>query len=255
MLSDYEKKISLGFSWESPGYYYIPPAEDAEDAVFAFKRGIPKYAGRTLNTLESVGVTDNDAKIVIEYGKGVSSLTTSAIRTIENFGQACEYLFNITREKKWQLSKENICHLHSILSRDEVRHPGFFRKINVKIEGCEEFNPPEYTALDRIFKNGFEALPAIENIPERAIATFLFMARSQFFENANKRTAALAMTGILISNGYYPLNIDKQPGEFLGHIADFYVSADATKMFALMNEMGKEQYPDYWPINPNMRSL
>ncbi len=39
------------------------------------------------------------------------------------------------------------------------------------------------------------------------------------------------------------------------HIADFYISADATKMFALMNEMGKEQYPDYWPINPNMRSL
>jgi len=241
--------VVLGFDVDVSPHCPIPVAEDVLDAVYGFVQKIPKFTARTMNTLENVGVSDMGAKIIIEYGNGVSSLSTSKIRTVENFGQACGRLFDLVRARKWKCDKENLCVLHAILSRDEVRNPGFFRKVSVRIDGCT-YTPPESAALDKIFVEGFGALEAIENVPERAIAAFLFMARSQFFENANKRTAALAMTGMLISNGYRPLNIDRQPEEFLGRVADFYDSGDASKMFGMMNEMAKEQYPDF---EPNIR--
>lgn len=246
MLSSYEKKMSLGFGWTPPEYFHIPPVENEGDALFAWRQKFPEYIGRTLNTLEGIGVTDIDTKIIVEYGKGVSSLSTAHIRAVENFGQACLYLFDMIKNKSWRFNETSLCSLHSILSRDEVQNPGRFRKIPVRIDGCV-YTPPSHTDLEKIFTNGHEALITIENIPERAVATFLFLSRSQFFENANKRTAALAMTGTLISNGYYPLNMDKQPKEFLERMADFYDSADATGVFELFNEMGREQYPDFTP--------
>ena len=55
------------------------------------------------------------------------------------------------------------------------------------------------------------------------------------------------MAGTLISNGYKSLHVDAYPKEFLRSMADFYDSADATKIIALFNAMAKEQYPDFLP--------
>lgn len=246
LLTEYEKKIAFGFSWQSPSHYYIPKAMDIDDAVFSFRQGIPKFSSRTLNTLESIGTTDIDAKIIIEYGKGVESLTTMQIRTIENFGQACGCLFELVKNKQWKMDKKTICFLHSILSRDEVRNPGLFRQTPVIIDGCT-YTPPKHTALDDLFSSGISALSGISSIPERALVSFLFLSRSQFFENCNKRTASLVMAGTLISNGYKSLHVDAYPKEFLRSMADFYDSADATKIIEVFNTMAKEQYPDFLP--------
>lgn len=105
-LTECEKKRNFGFAWQSPAGYYIPKAVDIDDAIFSFRQSIPKFSSRTLNTLEGIRTTDIDAKIIIEYGKGVDSLTTMQIRTIENFGQACGYLFDLVRNRKWNMDKK-----------------------------------------------------------------------------------------------------------------------------------------------------
>jgi hypothetical protein len=54
-----------------------------------------------------------------------------------------------------------------------------------------------------------------------------------------KRTASLVMNGVLMSGGYYPINIDTPPLDFLRGMADFYETADGTKMMSMLNDLGK----------------
>lgn len=249
MLSDYEKKAAFGFIWETPDPLYFLKSKDVEDAVFSFRNSVPGFVSRTLNTLENIGVTVEEAKIVVEYGKGTDSLTTFQIRTVENFGKACAYMFDGVRKGQWTADKDELCNIHALLSRDEVRNPGTFRKTGVMLEGCV-YVPPPHNSLDTVFKTGITALNEIKSVPERAMVLFLFLARSQFFENCNKRTAALAMSGLLMNNSWHAPNINEAPGKFLSTMADFYEKADATDAMDLFNNMAKMQFRD---IKDSMR--
>lgn len=243
MLSDCDKKTAFGFIWTPPKQLYFSRTEDIGDAVFSFRNSVPRYVSRTLNTLENTGVTVSDAKMVVEYSRGSNSLTTFQIRTVENFGIACAFMFNKVKDRQWKNDKETICTLHDLLSRDEVRNPGAFRKTKVMLEGCV-YVPPPYSSLNTVFDTGIKALPEIKSVPERAMALFLFIARSQFFENCNKRTAALAMAGLLMSNGWYVPDINAEPGKFLSAMADFYEKADATDIMNVFNGMAETQFMD-----------
>ncbi|GHV56255.1 hypothetical protein FACS1894216_19960 [Synergistales bacterium] len=236
-LTDYDKKSSLGFSWTPPEKFFTKKTDDIRKAIFAFKRGIPVYAARTLNTFERVGASDEQAKVIIEYGYGVD-LPLSHIRTIDNFGRACDYLFNKLADGDWLFDKSELCGIHAITARNEVTRPGEFRSMPVSIEGSV-YTPPAPEHIARVYENGIAALRQVEDISERAMAVFLFLSRAQLFENANKRTASLVMNGILMSNGYYPINIDTPPLDFLHGMADFYETADGTKMMSMLNDLAK----------------
>jgi hypothetical protein len=241
-LNDCDKKTGLGFSWIPPEQFFFQKAPGIEEAIFAFKRSIPVYAARTLNTFERVGASDEKAKVIIEYGRGVD-MPTAHIRTIENYGNACNFLFDRLRDRTWRLEKEFICVLHTLAARDEVRNPGKFRGIPIYIENSV-YTPPPAERLEQIYDAGMELLSRADvSVPECALAAFFFLSRTQFFENGNKRTAALVMNAILLDNGYMPLSIDRPPLELLRGMADFYETADATRMMAEFNEMAGEQYP------------
>jgi hypothetical protein len=238
-IGDYEK--SLGFTWNSPEQFFIPKAADIEEAVFTFKRCIPTYAARTLNTLERIETSDEKAKVIIEYGRGVD-MPIHQIYTVENFGNACNFLFEHLRDKTWQLNKESICVVHFLLARNEVKNPGKFRQTPVYIENSV-YTPPQAENLEQIYNVGMDMLSHTDiSVPERALATFFFLSRSQLFENGNKRTASLVMNSILLEDGYMPLNIDLPPLEFLQGMADFYETADATRMMEKFKGMGRNQY-------------
>jgi hypothetical protein len=242
-IGDYEKKTALGFTWTSPNYFFFPKATDIKEAIFTFKRAIPVHAARTLNKLERVGTSEEKAKVIIEYGRGVD-MPLHHIRTIENYGHACNFLFDQLRDNKWQLNKESLCALHSILARDEVKNLGEFRKIPVHIEGSV-YVPPRAEELQQIYDAGMDMLSHADiSVPEYAMATFLFLSRRQLFEDANKRAAVLVMNAILLDNGYKSLDIDRPPLEFLHGMADFYRTANATWLMADLNSMAREQYSD-----------
>ena len=100
--------------------------------------------------------------------------------------------------------------------------------------------PPRSEYLEGIFKEGASFLNSLEDSQEQAVCTFLFMARSQFFSDCNKRTANLVMNGLLMKAGYQPLSVDSE--HFLEKMATFYESADATEIIDEINSIARKQY-------------
>lgn len=109
-----------------------------------------------------------------------------------------------------------------------------------------EYLPPEASSLDSLAKTGLGWLnTAVANPKERAIAAFLFMSRSQFFYDANKRTASLMMNGVLMSNGYLPISVlNKQSERFHSELKTFYETSNADGMFAFFADIVTDLYSD-----------
>ena len=80
-----------------------------------------------------------------------------------------------------------------------------------------------YEKLPMLAKNGFEFLNTeVKDPKEQAIAVFLFMTRTQFFFDANKRTASLMMNGCLMLNGYWPITVlNQESTEFHQRLEQF----------------------------------
>ena len=80
------------------------------------------------------------------------------------------------------------------------------------------------------------AAEQIVNPFERAMAVFLYMARTQCFWDGNKRTGRLLMNGILLQSGQDIISVppSHQP-EFNEKMIRFYESADATEMMRLLS--------------------
>lgn len=89
--------------------------------------------------------------------------------------------------------------------------------------------PPRHQHLTSIAEQGFSFLRQNFTPIKTAVAAFLFMARSQFFYDANKRTASLMLNGLLIRDGYYPVTVlNEDAAEFHSLLTDFYQSGNAT---------------------------
>jgi len=172
-------------------------------------------------------------------GKSTSGLSTRQLRAIENYGKACDHLIDLIEQNKFSLNKETICSLHELVGRDEARHCGNFRGHQFFIEQSN-YIPPKSEYLEKIFAEGVSFLNSMNNTQEKAVCSFLFLARSQFFSDCNKRTANLVMNGLLMQAGFYPLNI--QGEQFLEKMAVFYETADATEVIKEIHEIALCQY-------------
>ena len=92
---------------------------------------------------------------------------------------------------------------------------------------------------------GFEFLETeIKDPKERAIGVFLFMARNQFFFNANRRTATLMMNGCLMREGYFPITIFHRDGAtFYEKFSEFNETGDANALMAFFEHQVSTLYP------------
>jgi hypothetical protein len=99
--------------------------------------------------------------------------------------------------------------------------------------------------LPKLAERGFAFLNAsIASPVERAFATFLFMARSQFFHDANKRTASLMLNGVLPQSADYPATIkNSNSEEFHTTLRQFYDSGDASAMMRFFVKSTQKLYP------------
>ena len=120
---------------------------------------------------------------------------------------------------------------------------GTLRNLNTGIHDVE-YVPPSYEKLSMLAKNSFEFLNTeVKDPKEQAIAVFLFMARSQFFFDANKRTATLMMNGCLMLNGYWPITVlNQESTEFHQRLGQFYETGDANEMMAFFARSVKKLY-------------
>lgn len=235
----YNAKRSLGFSWKLPDAgLNMSPAEDMRTALFTFHKYRVEHVSKTLRTLEHIPCTFAQTRTILD-GKTVSGLSTKQLRSIENYGLACEKLVDMLEKGTFSLSKDTLFSLHEIVAKDEALHVGRFRGHQVLIEQSH-YIPPKSEYLESIFEEGVKFLSSLKNTQEKSICSFLFLSRSQFFSDCNKRTANLAMNGLLMQNGFQPLSIDSE--HFLEKMAQFYESSDATDVISEIDEIARKQY-------------
>lgn len=235
----YDARRSLGFTWELPeDGLSISRADNPRDALFTFHKYRVEHVSKSLRTLEHIPCTYAQTRSILD-GKSTSGLSTRQLRAIENYGKACERLMDMLEEGRFSLSEESLFELHSLVGKDEARDVGRFRGHEVAIEQSH-YMPPRSEYLGGIFKEGATFLNSLEDPQEQAVCTFLFMARSQFFSDCNKRTANLVMNGLLMRAGYQPLSVDSE--HFLEKMAVFYESANATEIIDEISSIARKQY-------------
>ena len=235
----YDARRSLGFTWELPeDGLSISRADNPRDALFTFHKYRGEHVSKSLRTLEHIPCTYAQTRSILD-GKSTSGLSTRQLRAIENYGKACERLMDMLEEGRFSLSEESLFELHSLVGKDEARDVGRFRGHEVAIEQSH-YMPPRSEYLGGIFKEGATFLNSLEDPQEQAVCTFLFMARSQFFSDCNKRTANLVMNGLLMRAGYQPLSVDSE--HFLEKMAVFYESANATEIIDEISSIARKQY-------------
>ena len=120
--------------------------------------------------------------------------------------------------------------LHTLVAREEALEWGKFRTSDVRIAGTDHEPPPADT-LHALYHNGAQALRSIKCIHTQAIATYLFIARNQFFWDGNKRTGRLLMNGLLLTNGHDVITVSaKRRQDFNAKMVRFYDSANGAEM-------------------------
>lgn len=151
-----------------------------------------------------------------------------------NQGNAWKQLIEWIKYDNFHLTKGVVCDLHKIAAKEEALDWGKFRSSSVTIAGTE-YMPPQAKDLDLLFAGMIDSTNSIPGLWERAITVFLEMARNQFFYDVNKRMGRFVMNGILVSNGYPPINLPATKSlEFNTLMLEFYPSGKKDKMIEFM---------------------
>lgn len=198
----------------------------------SFRANLNHLTWSWLSLLENNPASLNQTVAVLE-SKASNDLNLFDAMQVKNFASGAEFLLNLVKEQKFELSVPLACHLHSRVGKNEALESGCLRTAPVTLRNIK-FCPPTPNLL-QIINNGFRYLEdCISNPAEKAIATFLFVARNQPFYDANKRTASLLMNGLLMKSGFFPISIHPRNTRiFHAALGRFYETGDANPMFDL----------------------
>ena len=227
-------KAHLGGIYWTPGKspLAIPYFGNAFKSAMVFKKNLAEITWNCMRTLENNPTSLPQTRTILA-GQSVGGISVFDLLQVKNYGDASKLLTEKVRSSTFALDKATACAIHNLSAREDTLVWGLFRTGNISIEGVK-YKPPEASALGTLAQDGLGWLnTAVANPKERAIATFLFMSRSQFFYDANKRTASLMMNGVLMSNGYLPIVVlNKQSKRFHTELKAFYETGNADGMFA-----------------------
>ena len=220
----------------------IPFIGTAEKATYIFNQNLVDITWNCMRTLEQNPSTLPQTRTILN-GKSVEGLDVSDLLQVKNYGDGAKALIRLLRENKFKVDIETACLLHRFVGFKDALEWGTLRNLNTGIHDVE-YVPPSFENLPSLAKKGFEFLNTeVQDPKERAIAVFLFMARTQFFFDANKRTASLMMNGCLMLNGYWPIMVLNQESvEFHEKLGRFYETGNADEMMAFFSQSVKKLY-------------
>jgi Fic family protein len=219
---------------------------DMQRAIYRGQKLFPEII-YDITLMEGNPYTVPEIQTVLE-GITVEGRKVSDTLQVLNLKRSLELMFALAREGTFHLNKSTLCRFHDAVAKEETLKWGVFRDGPVSIAGANPYIPPSATKLDALWTKGEEAVPEIENPVERAIAVFLFISRTQFFYDANKRTARSMMNSILLTHGQDIISIPaKLQREFNSKMIAFYLNGEATEMMIFMSglQLGKTRF-----INP-----
>ncbi len=232
----------LGFSWE-PTTIPLPHENRPDLALFMFKKNMAGIVWNSLGVFENNSSTLPQTETILQ-GQAVGGISIDQLNQVKRFGDAANFLTNSVKNAIFRLDMDFAKQLHVIVGKEEALEWGVLRSHQVHIHEVSHV-PPAADELPPLAEKGFSFLrEQMENPIERAIATFLFMSRTQFFFDCNKRTASLMMNGALLSAGYYPITVLRETTEeFNEKLRALYNSGDATAMFGYFGEVCSKLYP------------
>ena len=219
----------LGFRFDPP-----PLASAREPnrtrALFRARKVLEGIVYDTV-ALEGNPYTFPEVKTLID-GITVGGRRISDTEQVLNTADAWREMFRQVDAGTFTPDVETALTLHDILARREALEWGQFRNGAVQVAGTDMAVPPA-EGLAEGCEAGLERLSvtdtgAVGCVHARAIATFLFFARNQFFWDGNKRLGRLMMNGILLDAGCEAINVPAaRQAEFNAAMVAFYDSLDA----------------------------
>lgn len=242
-LSDTAKRNELhGMFWQTLQTPALPCIGDPIKATRIFHSNLAAITWNSLSTLEQNPATLPQTSTILA-GQSVGGISIDDLMQVKNFADGAKKLIEMVRCGTFNLDIETACALHQYVGKEEALEWGVLRYSKASIQGTA-YIPPNASLLPSIAEKGFSFLRnQIANPIERAFAAFLFMSRSQFFFDANKRTSVLMMNGILLSNGYYPVTVLKKNSEvFYAKLAVFYETGDADDMMEFLGSLAGQMY-------------
>jgi Fic family protein len=151
-----------------------------------------------------------------------------------NQAEAWKLLIYWIKNNEFEVTIPKLKELHAIAGKEEELNWGNFRTGPVSIAGTDYLPPPADT-LTKCFGDMLNFLEEKKDLWEKAISLFLQMARNQFFYDVNKRMGRFFMNGLLISQGYPPINLPaSRKLEFNQLMLDYYPTGDETGMQEFM---------------------
>jgi Fic family protein len=236
--------MSLGFTLDESFPAIDVPAMDIETALFVLQRNSQVFVWNTLATFENNPVTLAQTETIMA-GQSVSGLRLAELDQVRRYATGLARLVDMIKKGEFALDQRTACAIHGIVGREEALAWGVFRKHQVHINSVS-YVPPAASELAVLATEGFAALSDIPDGGQRAVAAFLWLSRTQFFYDCNKRTATLMMVGELVSNGLAPLFVRAQDQElFNTRMREFYDTGDALRMFGFFADTAKDMYEQW----------
>ena len=175
--------------------------------------------------MENRAVTFPQTKTILN-GVNVPNVQLDDIQAILNMRDAWKYLLHTIEEP---ITFEYWCKLNEYIARNEALEWGKLRTGTVGISGTD-YMPPIPNRED-VERELFKILYADTSATEKALNTFVWGARGQFFWDGNKRTSLTLANKILIVAGAGILTItDKYMEEFNILLLDYYNTGKPDKL-------------------------
>lgn len=225
---------AFGFSW-NPAEIPFPAlaAADTRRAIWRAKKIFAEII-HDITVMEGNPFTVPEIQTLLD-GITVGGRKVSEAQQVLNQKDSLLTLFEMVEQANFALTPEVALKLQSLAARGEALEEGVFRTGKVSISGTT-YLPPVGTDLRAAFEQMATASPQIENLFERAMAVFLFVARTQCFWDGNKRTARLLMNGLLLQSGQDIISIPAaKRQEFNEKMIRFYETAEAGEMMTLLS--------------------
>lgn len=163
-------------------------------------------------------------------GQSVNGISIGDLMQVKNYGDGAKKVTEMISDGQFELNERTACTIHKYVGKEDALEWGTFRKSDISIYGAD-YTPPQPQQLTQIAEKGFSFSKKNFDPQEAAVVTFLFMVRSQFFYDTDKRTSSLMMNGLLMKNGYYPITVlNKDSEEFHTKLTDFYNTGNADEM-------------------------
>ena len=195
-----------------------------ESNIFLAKKNIIDLIWKSCH-IEGINITFSETQRIYNGGN-IARLRVDEIQTINNLKHAWNYLLN---------SLDNtddinfIKSINSLIGSNLIDRAGEIRIYEVKMGGTNW--KPEIPDENKVKENLVAIKENSVSITDEAITKMLYLMKTQFFNDGNKRTSMLLANKILISNGKgilsVPIELDVEFGELL---INYYETNDMEKI-------------------------